>query len=85
MHSNDGGQGKLGTLYRRNGFNKQTWHDKFNLAYQPSDPEWRLDTEKWGAPDVEGLELSKHQMKYKNPKRPQYKEKFDNYIGFDPD
>lgn len=33
------GHGKLGNLYRDNGFDKQTWHSKFNADYQPSDPE----------------------------------------------
>lgn len=68
--------GKLGNLYRANGFDRQTWRDKFNPEYQPSDKEWQFDTEKYGYPDVEGLELSRHRMKYNNPQR-RYKEKFD--------
>lgn len=77
------GNGKLGTLYRRNGFNKQTWHDKFNPEFQPSDPEWQLDKSNFKdgeGPDVEGLELSKHKMKYNRPNS-NYKEKWDKRIG----
>lgn len=77
---NDGEEGKLGTMYRKNGFDKQTWFDKFNPEFQPEDPEWRLDTERWGTPDVEGLELSKHRMKYNNPQR-KYREKFDKRVN----
>lgn len=77
---NDGDPGKLGKLYRSLGFNRQTWFDNFNPEFQPDDPEWRLDTEKWGTPDVEGLELGKHRMKYNDPHR-RYKEKFDRRIG----
>lgn len=76
----DGSHGKLGNLYRSQGFNRQTWHDEFNPEFQPDDPEWKLDTNKWGTPDVEGLELGKHRMKYNNPQR-RYKEKFDKRIG----
>ena len=77
---NDGGHGKLGTLYRKNGFDKQTWHDTFNPDYQPEDPEWRLDTEKFGTPDVEGLRRSDHVRKYNNPNS-NYRDKFDKRIG----
>ena len=72
----DGSHGHLGTLYRKNGFDRQTWHDTFNPDYQPANPEWRIDTNKWGTPDVEGLERSKHRMKY-NTHFGRYKEKFD--------
>lgn len=44
--------GFLGDKYRKAGFDRQTWRDKFNPDYQPDDPEWRLDTEKYGTPDV---------------------------------
>lgn len=77
---NEGEEGKLGRLYRKNGFNKQTWFDKFNPEFQPEDPEWKLNTDKWGTPDVEGLELGKHRMKYNNPQR-KYKEKFDKRVN----
>ena len=77
------GHGKLGNLYRKNGFDKQTWHDKFNPEFQPSDPEWQLDKSNFkdgNGPDVEGLELSRHRAKYNNPQRA-YRSKFDKRIG----
>lgn len=77
------GNGKLGNLYRKNGFDRQTWRDEFNPDFQPQgeeNREWRLDTEHFGTPDVEGLELSKHREKYNNPQR-KYKDKFDKRIG----
>lgn len=77
------GNGKLGNLYRRNGFDKQTWHDEFNPEFQPSDEEWQLDKSNFQngkGPDVEGLELSKHRTKYNNPQRA-YRKKFDDRIG----
>lgn len=76
----DGGHGKLGTLYRKTGFDKQTWHDKFNPDYQPEDPEWKLNTDEFGYPDVEGLTRSDHNRKYNNPQT-KYKQKFDSRIG----
>lgn len=72
--------GFLGDKYRKAGFNRQTWRDKFNPEYQPDDPEWRIDTEKYGTPDVEGLELSKHRAKY-NQVHNKYKEKFDKRVN----
>lgn len=109
------GNGYLGNLYRNNGFNRQTWRDKFNPELQPSDPKQRFivkqnwfakkfhsllvdtlpvteykifniflfdyNTEEYGTPDVEGLELSKHRAKYNNTDRQQYKDKFDKRIG----
>lgn len=72
--------GFLGDKYREAGFDRQTWRDEFNPAYQPDDPEWRLDTEKYGEPNVEGLELSKHRAKY-NQAYSKYKEKFDNRVN----
>ena len=72
----DGTPGKLGNLYRKSGFDKQTWQANFDPQYQPEEEDWRLDTEKWGTPDVEGLERSKHKMKYNNKLRG-YKQKFD--------
>ena len=77
------GHGKLGNLYRRNGFNKQTWHDEFNPEFQPADEEWQLDKSNFQngkGPDVEGLELSRHRAKYNNPQRA-YRKKFDDRIG----
>ena len=74
------GNGKLGNLYRKNGFDRQTWSAEFDPQYQPEEDEWKLDTEHFGTPDVEGLELSKHRQKYNNPQR-KYKEKFDKRVG----
>ena len=71
--------GFLGNLYRKNGFDRQTYQYKFDPQYQSADPEWRLNTDKYGMPDVEGLELSKHRMKYNNPQRA-YRKKFDDKI-----
>lgn len=68
--------GKLGNLYRSQGFDRQTWRDKFNPEFQPPDKEWQFDTDKYGEPDVEGLELSKHRMKYNQHFNP-YKDKFN--------
>jgi hypothetical protein len=75
----NGEPGKLGSLYRSQGFDKQTWHDEFNPEFQPDDPKWRLNTEKWGTPDVEGLRRSKHAMRYGQAYRP-YKKKYDDRI-----
>lgn len=77
---NDGGPGKLGSLYRDTGFDRQTWFDEFNPAYQPDDTEWQFDTETFGTPDVEGLERSDHRRRYNNP-HSDYKEKFDKRIN----
>lgn len=74
------GHGKLGNLYRSHGFDRQTWRDEFNPEYQPDDPEWRFDTEKFGTPDVEGLERSRHRMRYNNPNSP-YRGKWDRRVG----
>ena len=71
-----GDPGKLGRLYHSAGLDRQTWFDHFNPDFQPDDDEWKLDTERFGHPDVEGLESSKHRMRYNNPKRG-YKQKFD--------
>lgn len=76
----DGGPGKLGSLYRKAGFDKQTWHDKFNPAYQPDDPEWKLNTDEFGEPDVEGLTRSDHNRRYNNPQS-NYRKKFDRRVG----
>ena len=75
--SADGTPGRLGTLYRKSGFRRQTWQDKFNPDYLDPDEEWQLDTKKWGTPDIEGLESEKHRMRYNNPFRKKYREKFD--------
>lgn len=69
--------GKLGTLYRQQGFDRQTDLYKFDPQYQPEDDEWKFDTEKYGTPDIEALERSKHRMKYNNPQRG-YQKKFDD-------
>lgn len=73
--------GFLGDKYRKAGFDRQTWRDEFNPAYQPDDPEWRLDTEKYGEPNVEGLELSKHRAKYNQPNNSRYREKFNQRVN----
>lgn len=72
--------GFLGDKYRKAGFDRQTWSDKFNPEYQPEDPEWQFDTEKYGTPDVERLELSKHRAKYGQPYN-KYREKFNNRVN----
>lgn len=71
--------GFLGDKYRKAGFDRQTWRDEFKDEYQPDDPEWRLDA-KYGKPDVEGLELSKHRAKY-NQAYSKYKEKFNKRVN----
>lgn len=77
------GNGKLGNLYRKAGFNKQTWHDIFRSEFQPDDPEWQLDpsnkseNDEW--PDVEGLARSKHCSQYKSD--PNYKQRWDKRFG----
>lgn len=71
--------GFLGDKYRKAGFDRQTWRAEFDPAFQPDDPEWRLDA-KYGEPDVEGLELSKHRVKY-NQAYNKYKEKFDKRVN----
>lgn len=71
--------GFLGDKYRKAGFDRQTWRDEFKDEYQPDDPEWRLDA-KYGKPDVEGLELSKHRSKY-NQAYNKYKEKFNKRVN----
>ena len=82
----DGSNGFLGNKYRKAGFDRQTWRDEFNPAYQPAEKEWQFDTEKYGFPDVEGLERSKHRMRY-NRKNADgetdsaYKQKFDNRMN----
>lgn len=73
----DGSNGFLGDKYRKAGFDRQTWSDKFNPEFQPADKEWQFDTEKYGFPDVEGLESSKHRMRYNSPNR-NYKQRFDD-------
>ena len=76
------GNGKLGNLYRKNGFDRQTWHDEFNPEFQPSDEEWQLDKSFYQdgkGPDVEGLELSRHRKKYNNTERA-YREKWNKRI-----
>lgn len=78
------GHGKLGNLYRSQGFDRQTWSDDFNPDFQPEDPEWQLDkhwyNDEGEAPGVEGLELSKHRRKYNDPTN-KYKAKWDKRIG----
>lgn len=75
------GNGKLGNLYRKNGFDKQTWTAKWDPSYQENIPdEWKFNTNKFGEPDVEGLELSKHRQKYDSPDGI-YKDKFDKKYG----
>lgn len=64
--------GFLGDKYREAGFDRQTWRAEFDPAFQPDDPEWRLDS-KYKNPNVEGLELSKHHTKY-NQAYSKYKE-----------
>ena len=76
----DGGNGKLGNLYRRNGYDKQTWQDKYNPDFQPDDPEWQFNTKEFGEPDVEGLRRSDHYRRYNN-QQSRYKEKFDKKIS----
>jgi hypothetical protein len=81
------GHGKLGNLYRNNGFDRQTWHDEFNPEYQPEDPEWQLDKSNFKdgkGPDVEGLELSKHRKQFDmayNPYREKWMKKFGSKFG----
>lgn len=75
------GNGKLGNLYRRNGFDRQTWSSKWEPKYQEDIPdEYKFDTQRFGEPDVEGLELSKHRQKYDSPDGI-YKRKFDKKYG----
>ena len=72
------GHGKLGNLYRKNGFDRQTWHDEFNPEFQPDDPEWQLDKSNFKdgkGPDVEGLELSRHRRKFNTAYHP-YRDKW---------
>lgn len=76
----DGGPGKLGSLYRSTGFDKQTWNAKYDPQYQPEDPEWQFDTKTFGTPDVEGLERSDHKRRYNNPQS-NYKQKFDKRVN----
>lgn len=71
--------GFLGDKYREAGFDRQTWRAEFDPAFQPDDPEWRLDA-KYKNPNVEGLELSKHRTKY-NQAYSKYKEKFDKRVN----
>lgn len=71
--------GFLGDKYREAGFDRQTWRAEFDPAFQPDDPEWRLDA-KYKNPNVEGLELSKHRAKY-NQAYSKYKEKFDKRVN----
>lgn len=74
----DNYKGFLGNKYRKNGFNRVTWEDEFNPEFLPKDEEWRLTPQQQAEkPGVEGLELSKHRMKYNNPLRG-YKSKFDS-------
>ena len=74
----DNYKGFLGDKYRKNGFNRVTWEDDFNPEFLPKDEEWRLTPQQQAEkPGVEGLELSKHRMKYNNPLRG-YKSKFDS-------
>lgn len=74
----DNYKGFLGDKYRKNGFNRVTWEDEFNPEFLPKDEEWRLTPQQQAEkPGVEGLELSKHRMKYNNPLRG-YKSKFDS-------
>ena len=76
----NGSNGFLGDKYRSMGFDKQTYQVQFDPAYQPEDDEWKFDTEKYGTPDIEGLERSKHRMRYNNPTRG-YKQKFDDRMN----
>lgn len=73
----NGSHGFLGNLYRKSGFDRQTWSDTFNPEYQPEDPEWRFDTETYGTPDVEGLERSKHRtrMSVYNPRKRKFQDR----------
>ena len=75
------GYGKLGNLYRRNGFKRQIFKAKWDPSFQEDIPdEYKFDTDTFGEPDVEGLELSKHRRKYDSPDGI-YKEKFDKKYG----
>jgi hypothetical protein len=73
----NGSHGFLGDLYRKSGFDRQTWSDTFNPDYQPEDPEWRFDTNTYGTPDVEGLERSKHRtrMSAYNPRKKKFQDR----------
>lgn len=72
----NGDPGKLGRLYNSVGLDKETWHDKFNPAFQPEDDDWKLDTDMFGEPDVRGLESSRHRKRYNNPNSG-YRQKYD--------
>ena len=72
--------GKLGDLYRSQGFDRQKDLYKFDPQFQPEDDEWKFDIEKYGRPDIEGLERTKHRVKYGNPYG-RYRKIFNDRMG----